>query len=73
MKKLKIDFFNIVIIFKKLSKYMTIGFFNEKSDFFCQKKNHKQTYLNFDWDFLVSEFWDSLDVRLSIAHRVVYI
>ena len=52
---------------------MTIGFFNEKSDFFCQKKNHKQTYLNFDWDFLVSEFWDSLDVRLSIAHRVVYI
>ena len=36
-KKLKIDFFEILIIFNNLSKYVKSDFFNEKSDFSGKK------------------------------------
>ena len=44
---MKIDFFEILIIFKNISKYMKIDFFNKKIIFY-PKKNLKQTHPNFN-------------------------
>ena len=69
-KELKSNFFEILIIFKKLSEYVKTGFFfffSEKSDLLPKKIAN--TPLVFSWASSTPTYWAILP-RASICHLI---